>query len=114
MTCCSSGKARIYYNIPTQGGLKYKLKNSTKWNTIIANEPLTSSCVLFSGTKIEWNCPFDIQGGFGGQSGSYTHPRQITPQGLQGGTQVTNWIIVCQTISILCFCLLYTSDAADE
>jgi hypothetical protein len=42
--CCSSGKARVYYNIPTQGGLKYKLKNSTKWITILRNEPLTHSC----------------------------------------------------------------------
>lgn len=43
--CCSSGKARIYYNIPTKGGLKYKFKGSNKWTTITSNESLISSCI---------------------------------------------------------------------
>ncbi len=45
-TCCSSGKARVYYNIPLQGGLKYRLKGESIWRLISANEPLTSSCVF--------------------------------------------------------------------
>ena len=97
MICCSSGKARVYYNIPTQGGLKYKLKNSTKWIKIAANEELTHQCIDFSGTKLEWNCP--LESGGGGQIGSYIHPAQIKRIGLLGGGQVTNWIIICQTVS---------------
>ena len=99
MTCCSSGKARVYYNIPSKSGLKYKLKGSTKWQTIFANELLTFSCIKFSGTTITWTCPLDLENGFGGQSGSYTHPVPISFLGVQGGFQVSNWIINCQTIS---------------
>jgi hypothetical protein len=44
MTCCSSGKARVYFNIPQKGGLKYRLKGEKVWITITADERLTSSC----------------------------------------------------------------------
>lgn len=43
--CCSSGKARVYYNIPEKGGLKYKLKGEKAWKTITADESLASNCV---------------------------------------------------------------------
>lgn len=42
--CCSSGQAKITYTIPSEGGLKYRLKGQSKWNLISANEPLTSQC----------------------------------------------------------------------
>lgn len=61
-TCCSSGKARVYYNIPQQGGLKYKLKNSTKWATISENETLSHDCKINQNlnrqysVKIKFSC----------------------------------------------------------
>jgi hypothetical protein len=54
--CCSSGKARIYYNIPTKGGLKYKLKNSTQWKSIFAEESLTSTCLEIPGAFTGGQC----------------------------------------------------------
>jgi hypothetical protein len=48
MTCCSSGKARVYYNIPQKGGFKYRIKGEKAWTTILANEPLSSTCVTIN------------------------------------------------------------------
>jgi hypothetical protein len=44
MKCCSSGKARVYWIIPTKGGLKFKKKGEKKWQTVDADEPLTYTC----------------------------------------------------------------------
>jgi hypothetical protein len=45
-TCCASGKARVYYNIPIKGGLKYRLKGEKAWKTILADETLTTTCIV--------------------------------------------------------------------
>ena len=90
MICCWSGKARVYYNIPTQGGLKYKLKNSTKWITILGNETLTSSCIISAGTTVNFACNqsqnFD----------SRSFPYKVSIVELIGGTRVAFWNIVCK------------------
>lgn len=62
MTCCSSGKARVYFNIPTKGGLKYKLKNSTKWTTLLADEPLTHSCSQATEKDAQYSVTCGIDG----------------------------------------------------
>ena len=46
--CCSSGKARVCYNIPQKGGFKYRIKGEKAWTTILANEPLSSTCVTIN------------------------------------------------------------------
>ena len=63
-TCCASGKTRVYYNVPTKGGLKYKLKNSNKWQTIFpnSNESLNSTCIINENlnrqylVKLDYSC----------------------------------------------------------
>ena len=57
-TCCSSGKARVYFNIPTQGGLKYKING--KWKTIPVDEPLTSTCNFISKTGGQTGIPYKV------------------------------------------------------
>jgi hypothetical protein len=44
-TCCSSGKARVYYNLPKKGELKYRLKGEKVWKTITVVEPLECTCI---------------------------------------------------------------------
>ena len=46
--CCSSGKAKITYNIPSEGGLKYRLKGEKKWN-FVSGSDLKTECVDKSG-----------------------------------------------------------------
>lgn len=54
--CCSTGKARVYYIIPGKGGLKYKLKGQTKWQTVTAEEPLTSTCTDIPNVLVGGQC----------------------------------------------------------
>jgi hypothetical protein len=52
--CCSTGKARVYYIKPGKGGLKYKRKGQTKWETITADEKLVHECVENNRTEGIW------------------------------------------------------------
>jgi hypothetical protein len=54
ITCCSTGKARVYYIKPGKGGLKYKRKGQTKWETITADEKLVHECVENNRTEGIW------------------------------------------------------------
>lgn len=89
-TCCSSGKARVFYNIPTQGGLKYKLKNSTKWRTMLVDEKVTHECVAFSGTTVNWACS-------SGETGETTFNYPVSIDEVVGGTRVSGFYVLLGT-----------------
>ena len=44
IVCCSTGKARVFYQIPRSGGFKIRLKGETKWITYPAAEKVTFAC----------------------------------------------------------------------
>jgi hypothetical protein len=82
--CCSSGKARVYYIIPGKGGLKYKRKGQTKWETITADEKLVHECVENNRTEgiwLNWTDGDGLAKETLLQSGLYEPPK----------TKVSNW-----------------------
>lgn len=84
IVCCSTGKARVYYIIPGKGGLKYKRKGQTKWETITADEKLLSECVENNRTEgiwLNWTDGDGLAKETLLQSGLYEPPK----------TKVSNW-----------------------
>ena len=67
-TCCSTGKARVYWIVPTKVGLKYRLKGEKAWKTILADEPLTSNCVIKNNAITNYLVAGNVYVSFGNSS----------------------------------------------